>query len=635
MKGNHTIAQIGFILLLIGMSGMKLYAQEENQIRRGSSILDDSTKQIYGPTTSRYFYEDDVFFNKKKFYFIDTVIRDFHRFPYVQRYNNLYQDLGNIGTAIKPIYYQPPEQIGVRSGFHSYDLYWDHERIEYYDTKSPYTNMKVILGGKGRSMTDIAFSRNVNPRWNTGFNFRTILMDKQVQRSGRGDRHVIGTYYDIYTSYFTEDEKYRLFFNFRRNHHQVDEYGGIDVGVNYVMSDFFDTNAQPNLTAAESRELRMNIHFNHQYSIAKELQLYHTFDRGRQGNQFFDTPSLAPAGFYDYVEVDSANTSDNAKLVTLRNEVGIKGNLAKLFYNGYYAIRHYDMTYKYVNLDSVSVPLNGYENYLGGRLALDIDSIFTLTGWAEIMANGNYRIEGNLSSRWLEATLKQSQYSPSFLQQAYRGSHDVWYNNFAATESSQLSGFIHYRDRAVSISPGVALTRLKNYVYFKYRESVDDQTVLPVQSGGDQIFASPELRFNVRAGNITLHTRSIYTVFLKNDDNAIRIPPLFVNAQIAYNNIHFGGSLELHTGFEVHWQSTYAADAYDLVTQQFYRQDDFKVPSFPIVDVFVNAKIRRARIFFKYTNLIQLITQSGYLATPGYPGQRNVFDFGFDWSFYD
>ncbi len=636
MKGNHTIARIGFILLLTGMSGMKLYAQDEPQIRRGSTIVDDSTKQIYGPTTSRYFYEDDVFFNKKKFYFIDTIIRDFHRFTYVQRYNNLYQDLGNVGTAIKPIYYQAPEQIGVRSGFHSYDLYWDHERIEYYDTKSPYTNMKVILGGKGRSMTDIAFSRNVSPQWNAGFNFRTILMDKQVQRSGRGDRHAIGTYYDFYTSYFTKDEKYRLFFNFRRNHHQVDEYGGINVGESYVMSDFFDTNAQPNLTAAESRELRMNIHFNHQYSIAKELQLYHTFDRGRQGNQFFDTPAMAPAGFYDHVEVDSANTSDNAKLVTLRNEVGIKGNLSKLFYNGYYAIRQYDMTYKYVSLDSMRVPVKGYENYLGGRLALDIDSIFTLTGWAEIMANGNYRIEGNLSSRWLEATLKQSQYLPSYLQQGYRGSHDVWYNNFAAIESSQLSGFIHYRDRAVSISPGVALTRLKNYVYFKYGEFDEEQTVLPVQSGGDQIFASPELRFNLKAGNhITLHTRSIYTVFLKNDNDAMRIPPLFVNAQIAYNNIHFGGSLEVHSGFEVHWQSTYAADAYDLVTQQFYRQDNFKVPSFPNVDVFVNAKIRRARVFFKYTNLVQLFTQSGYLATPYYPGQRNVFDFGFDWSFYD
>ncbi len=634
---TYTIARVGFVMFLIGMSGANVYAQDEPQMRRGSTILDDSTKQIYGPTTSRYFYEDEVFFNQKKFYYIDTIIRDFHQFNFVQRYNNLYQDLGNIGTAIKPIYYQAPEQIGVRSGFHAYDLYWDSERVQYFDTKSPYTKMKVILGGKGRSMTDVVFTRNINPQWNAGFDFRAILTDKQIQRSGKGDRNVIGTYYDFFTSYFTKDEKYKLFFNFRRNHHQVDEYGGVQVDDDFVMADFYDDNAQPNLTAAESRELRMNIHFFHQYEIAnKALQLYHTFDRGRQENQFFDTPSLAPKGFYDHVEVDSANTSDYAKLITLRNEVGVKGNLSKLFYNGYYAIRKYDMAYKYLNPDTLSVPVKGFENYLGGRLSLDIDSIFTLTGWAEIMDNGNYRIEGNLSSRWLEATLTQRQYLPSYLQQAYRGAHDAWNNSFNAVESSQLSGYIHYRTKAVSISPGVAFTRLKNYVYFKYGDFNQEQKVLPVQSSGNQIFASPELRFDLRAGNhIALHTRSIYTTFLQNDDDAIRIPPLFVNAQLAYDNIFFGGSLDLHTGFDVHWQTGYTADGYDLVTQQYYRQNEFKVPAFPIVDVFVNAKIRRARVFFKYNNIIQLFTQSGYLATPYYPGQRNVFDFGFDWSFYD
>ena len=157
-----------------------------------------------------------------------------------------------------------------------------------------------------------------------------------------------------------------------------------------------------------------------------------------------------------------------------------------------------------------------------------------------------------------------------------------------------------------------------------------------MQSKGNQIFASPELRFDIHMGNhITLDTQTIYTTFLQNDDNAIRIPPLFVNAQLAYDNIFFGGNLDLHAGFDFHWQSSYTADAYDLVTQQFYRQDQFTVPDFPILDVFVNAKIRRSRIFFKFGNLVQMFTNEGYLATPYYPGQRNAFDFGFDWSFYD
>src|SRR5690606_22480913 len=98
---------------------------------------------------------------------IDTAITNFHRnASFVAMYNYLYQDLGNIGTAIRPIYYQPPAQTGVRPGFDVYNLYWDTEQVRYYDTKSPYTNMKLVLGGKGRSITRATYSRNINPHWN-------------------------------------------------------------------------------------------------------------------------------------------------------------------------------------------------------------------------------------------------------------------------------------------------------------------------------------------------------------------------------------------------------------------------------------------------------------------------------------
>jgi hypothetical protein len=59
------------------------------------------------------------------------------------------------------------------------------------------------------------------------------------------------------------------------------------------------------------------------------------------------------------------------------------------------------------------------------------------------------------------------------------------------------------------------------------------------------------------------------------------------------------------------------------------------VPVAPIVDIFFSARIKRGRIFFKYHNLLQAFTKEGYMLTPRYPGQRNVVDFGFDWSFYD
>jgi hypothetical protein len=85
----------------------------------------------------------------------------------------------------------------------------------------------------------------------------------------------------------------------------------------------------------------------------------------------------------------------------------------------------------------------------------------------------------------------------------------------------------------------------------------------------------------------------------------------------------------------VHFKSAYYAPGYDLVTQQFYIQKDFVVPEYPVIDLFLNTRIQKARVFFKYNNVLMLFSTYGNIPTPYYPGIRNLFDFGVDWSFYD
>ncbi|HEY3402404.1 MAG TPA: putative porin [Ohtaekwangia sp.] len=625
-----------FVLLIFISSAV---AQEDGETpnRRGSRIIDDTTKQIYGPKTSKYFFEEDVFLNKQTFHFIDTAIRGFHRYNYVQKYNNLYQDLGNIGTAIAPIYYQAPGYIGASSGFQQYDLYWSAERIRHFDTKSPYSNMSIILGGKGRSVTRATFSRNITPRWNFGFDYRGLFIDKQIQRNGKGDRNIRSTYYDLFTNFQSKDSTYRLFFDFRRNKVEADEYGGIFAPEDQPYEDYFFVNAQPSLTQASGKEIRMNIHLFHQYEIGRALQVYHKFDRYRQGNGFKDIRDQNPdSEYYDFVVVDSAETRDEVKFKAIRNELGIKGNVSRLFYNAYYAIRDYSMEYDYIDEDTLRVPASGVENYLGGRISLRLDSLVEVTGWAEVLQTGNYRIEGHITSKWFEATVRQVQYAPSSLQQAYRGSHDFWGNTFSDINVTQVNGAIHYRSKILNVSPGVTFTRLGNYVFFKEDDFDQEQTVLPVQTSGEQVLVAPELKMSVTmARHIFLRGQAIFTKALSNTSNAFQIPNLFVNGELSYENIFFNGNMDMHGGVDVHWHSAYYAMGYDVPIQQFYTQTAYKTPDFPIVDVFFSMRVKRARIFFKYNNLVQAFTKQGYMPTPYYPGQRNVLDFGFDWSFYD
>jgi len=649
----------GISLLVILLAHVGWAQAQVQPERRGSRVIDDTTKQIYGPNTSRYYYEHEVFYNQQVLHPIDTSIRNYHRTStYVQNNDNVYQDLGNIGTAIRPIYYQTPDKIGATTGFESYDLYWNSEVIRYFDTKSPYTNMKLTLGGKGRSLTRASFSRNINPRWNFGFTYRGLFVDKQIQRKGKNDRITRSNYYDAYTAFQNKDSTYRIFINFRRMLHRVNEFGGVQVDAGDVtdgegLLPYFDIDARPWLTTASSEDLRTNFHVFHQFMVGSGLQLYHTLDRYKQKNRFLDVQSAAPPLFYDFTipsEMDSVK--DATTIRTVRNEVGIKGSISKLFYNGYYAMRHYSMRYNHLPADTLNLALpyeKGNESYFGGRIRLALDSLVEVRGLAEIMLGGEgttgapSRIEGSINSKWFSASLKQLTYKPSFIAQAYRGRHDYWDfrtndpEGLSNTESSQLAGALHYRNSVLSLSPGIAFTRLRNYVFFdKLTDDDSTQQVFPRQSDGNQIFASPEVRASITFyRHLTLSNRTIYTIFIENADDAIRIPQLFVNTQLSYANIFFNGNLDMHAGVDLHWKSAYHAPAYDPATQQFYNQDEFESPAFPIVDIFFNAKIKRARVFFKYNNLLQAFGDTGYLPTPYYPGQRNIFDFGFDWSFYD
>jgi hypothetical protein len=619
-----------FCLLLYALSS---FAQQQPGPRRGSRVIDDTTKQIYGPRTSHFFFERDVFFNNKQLFQIDTLIRNFHQWNFIQSNRNAYQDLGNIGTAIQPIYYQTPEVIGARSGAHVYDLYWDSENVKYYNTRSPYSNMKVILGGKGRSTTRATFARNINPGWNVGFTYRGLYIDKQILRRGKGDRTTRSHYYDAFTSYQSKDSSYQLFANIRRMYHRVNEFGGVVVqGEDSSFAEYFAANARPWLAQAESNDLRMNFHLFHQYAFGKGFQIYHIGDRYRQRNVFLNIRDPQSDEFFGFINIDRDSSKDVFRFKAFRNEVGIKGKLAKLFYNGYAAIRHINQT-----MNHGWVKTTDNESYLGGRIGIQLDSINRVNGWLEVNDKGHFRVEGELRSKWVEARIKQLIYDPGFFSQDYLGAHHVWDNNFGNVSVTQANGYLHYRSSVIDFSPGFTFTRLSNYVFFdKTADEPGVQHVMPVQSTGSQIIAAPELRLGFTFfRHLLLNNQVIYSNLIENADNAIRVPELFINTQLSYANIFFSGNLDMHAGVELHWKSKYYAPSYDPAIRQFYNQDEVQVAGFPLVDIFFSAKIKRGRVFFKYHNFVQAFTKQGYFITPYYPGQSNVLDFGFDWSFYD
>lgn len=630
---------------------------------RGSRIVDDSTKNVYGPHTTRWTTEADLFINRPNYRPLDTAIHNLHRWNYFQRLNNFYQDLGNNGTALNSIF--PDffgETIGVSSGFIAYQPYYDTEVPVLYNTKSPYTRMALIWGGKGRATTRAEYTRNINPRWNFGFNYRPLLTNRQIQRRGKSDYQVVSHYYDAYTHFQSKDSAYSAVAMYRRIRHRSVEMGevlptvtGVDVDtLSFAQAYryYFRDNARPALTVANSLEQRNNLHLFHQYNLmGQKVQAYHVVDRLKQINWFRDDLSQEQEPFYDEQRLDTAANSptkfiDSTRFITLQNQLGVKGSVGKVFYNAYGKIRSYQLWHKYLNTDTIPALRPNDEWYAGGQLGYFIDSTGFVSVTAETLQGGYSRLQAQGTTRWGDFRVQRKVSKPSFLHTTYSGHFDFWNNQFKPIETTQVAVLPRLTWKGLMVSPGVNYGHVMHQVYFVQRDTFPgtDQRVMPVQTEKLAEWITPEVRLAVRLPwNFHVRTQALYTRLLTDRDSIIQVPQVFLNGQLTYENEWFKKNLQVQIGVDAHWRSAYKAMGYDPAIQSYYVQNSLTVPAYPIVDIFFNAKMKRGRFFVKYHNLLQAITGiedanmpvPGHMPTPYFPGQRNILDFGFDILLFD
>ncbi|HZY78068.1 MAG TPA: putative porin [Cyclobacteriaceae bacterium] len=613
--------------------------------RTGSSIVDDTTKSIYGPLTTRWTTEREMFTGKTNFRPLDTTINNYHRWTYVQRSGNLYHDLGNNGTALNPIFPLVSSNIGATAGFNGFAPYWNEE-LKLYDTKSPYTRMYLVWGGEGRAATRVEYSRNINPKWNISFNYRPILTDKQILRNGRADRNVISNYYDIYTHYTTKDDRYKVLAAYQRIRHRVIENGGISFNsINPADSsydDYFGT-VSPQLTRASSYEQHNKFHVFQQINVFK-VQAYHVMDLETQVNWYRDDLTIDSRAYYDWGNrIDSVTkVQDSSRFKTSQHQLGVKGQIGKnnnLFYNGWVKFRKYSLYNKFLGTDTLSMPGKGLEKYIGGEIQYALDSVQHITALIEALDGGYGRIEASGHMKWFDFMATQRISKPTFLQTAYGGHFDLWSNNFKAVETTYLSAFPKVTVGPLFISPGVTFTSFNNYIYFaKGRVADTVQTVLPLQAQNLVTYATPQVYMDVRfLKKLHLRPQVLYTKILADKDSVLRIPELFVNAQLAFEGDLFKKAIQVQFGVDLHWHSSYKPMGYDPVIQTFYNQETVQPPAYFLGDIFLNGKIKRGRFFLKYHNFMQRFTKDnvGYMPTPFYRGVPSIMDFGFELMLFD
>lgn len=604
-----------------------------------SQILDDTTKVKYGPRSVRFLKEDDLRFNNPDYQYLDTTIYNTYKVSKPEQSNYYLENLGVEGTPNRYLFYELPDEIGVSPGFNKFQWFFKKpEDFRYYNTRSPYSRLSLYLGGGNRSITDIEFSRSDSVLFNIGFSLRKWAIDKQQAKESRGDKIVESTQYDVYTHIRSKNLKYQLLANFSRTRHIYDANGGIDTT---EVAEFYSKDVSVLLNNAVADELRMNLHLYHQYSIRDHLEFYNSIDKYQQRNEFIDDPLGDDAAFFDNFFISTAGTNDSVHYDYFKYEFGLKGSNRQWYYNFYMKNKNFDFDYKYHDLDTMGVDslinnVSGTERYVGFNASYSLPFGYLVSGGMEYMDddgvglyNDNNQSYISVVGKYLDLTYKHAEYKPSFLQQQYIGNHSFWINNFGSVFAQTFRGRLLFEIGPAFISPSFRYDKIKDFIYF-----AEDK--MPAQASNKLYITSPGLQFQIRFLKHFKYEGNVVYTIVEGDTAVKQIPEWFINSRVFYNNIFFQRNLEINIGFDVHYKSPYYGDDFAPDVQQFFIQKHTIVGDFPVVTFFLDFKINRANFILRFNNLWPNFSKSkGYLVAPLYPGLPQLFDFGFNWRFYD
>jgi len=609
-------------------------------------LLDDSTVLIYGPTSTEYYYLEDIIQNNNTPRTVDTTIYSIHENKYI--YGNKdqqYINLGNYSSARSGIYYQAPKKLGRQLGITIFDPYaFDLDNIKYYDTKSPYTDVQFEQTSTGQQVLDVSFSRNATSLFNIGFVYRKISTLKQIGLPNDGEKYAEPLILQLESSYKSKNGRYTSLFSIGHLYHYVLENGGIRQENNAQVDDYFDYELEEvYLNDVDVHEKRHDFHFYHQYAVEgnNKLQLFHQFDNYRRFNKYADFNFQRNIEYYDLKGFGTTDTvfsfgdtitSSTVELVKDRviynnyeNKAGIKGSFENFYYQAY--LRHRYFYYK-VHGKEFNTDQRFMEQFIGGQFRADLTDDFTFDGKAEFSIGNDYSINPSIRYKKSKVALHLMNYSPTLLQQRYRSILFDWDNNFRNTNLVQLNASTEIGNETVKLRPSFELSNIKRYVYF-------DQSALPAQENANIQIFSPVLGYQVNW--LIFHLDGFFKYYYTSNEQLIRSPKWLWQNRAYLESRIFKKKLVFRLGIDIKRQSAYRANEYTPVTQLFFLQDDFVIPSYWNADVFFNFKIKSARIFLRSHNVFADIlgNDKGYFASPYYSGLRTSFDFGVKWYLFD
>ena len=656
---NATAQRWLLVLLALLLGGSAARAQ----------IVDDTTKVLYGPKTTRVIYERDVRRDSVRGTRIDTTLTLLPQTRFWLHDSTFQQDLGQLATASRPLLYQPNLALGNRLGRNVFDRNThDGSQVPYYDSRSPYSFFRYIQGSLGEQVFELSYSRSFKKDFSIGIDYERIASN-QVLYVASNQYLVEHNNFTLYSRYQTEDGRYHLLANYSASRQLNREQGGIwpytheqNIIKKLQNGSFGNTlfkysDERTYLTAATNIDDRDQLHvFQSLRLLGRGLTAYHILDLRRQFNGYLDTAvpydSLNKLAFYPATLRNRTATVDRATYRQFENTLGLQGHSDRFEYNVYARyrtaeLRAYTTPFGLSGAGLRLVPASPRfqprafldtpaQLFAGGTLSFTYRSIYAVQVEGEIkpsVSSPEFWLRGRVRTGPLSVEALASAYSPTLTQQSFAGNHYQWYHGegssraFNNTKTLQLTGRLQQPLPLLaehSIELRADVVHLNSYVYY-------NQNGEPDQAGNETLLVGMA-RHRVRLGSVYFDNQATYTQTTGSD--ALRVPKLVGESRVYYQRRIFGRALFGQFGAEAYFQSQFQLYNYSPSTQQFYLQDT-QYRGYVVANVFAAADISSASIFLKFAYANQGLGTDGYFASPYFSGYPRRFQFGVRWKFFN
>ncbi|MBE7628708.1 putative porin [Tenacibaculum piscium] len=556
-------------------------------------------------------------------------------------FHNQGQTFTNLGYNFTDISQFP--DIGFRAKHFNF---FEKEDVNYYHVPTPTTEAMYRTGLEQGQVLDMLFTTNFSKRFNVGVAYKGLRSLGNYRRS------------------LVSSGNFRLSFRYEspKGNYQIrgqavnqdilnQENGGLTSDALQAFLDDDPTFSENRgrldvaLNDAENKLDAKRLYFEHTFKLLaskdsvrqqdfSNLKIGHSFTRASKHYTFTQT-TATPIVFGNTILANNIN--DKTDYLRYNNTVFLDFNSKYIL--GKFSVKTGYTTYNYgyENLQNNLVGIT--KNKLIGKAVsfgaswngkiknFHVNAIANLTPGSGRLSGNNLKAEAFYkkdSLITLKAHLEISNKLPNFNFLLHQSSYNDynWEHNFESVGTRNLGGTLTSK----WINGSLDITNIDNYTYF-------DENNLPKQFSGSVNYLKAKVSKEFTFGKFALDNTLMYQK-VANGNEVFRVPDFVTRNTFYYSDNWFKGKpLFVQIGATFKYFSKYKMNAYNPLLAEFTLQNDTEI-GFPTVDLFVNARVRRTRIYFKADNISSFVLDKNYLSAPNHPYRDFVIRFGVVWNWF-